>query len=77
MAVMNPVFLMKRFLLFALMLFAFAVNAQTKVSGTVIDEEGEPVAYANVLFKNTTEGTITDEDGRFYLESEDGNGSSL
>ncbi|MCE2614155.1 DUF5686 family protein [Flavobacteriaceae bacterium D16] len=62
---------MKRFLLFVFLLFGMALNAQTKVSGTVVDEAGEAVAYANVLFKNTTEGTITDEDGRFYLESDE------
>ena len=44
--------------------------AQTKVGGTVVDELGDPVAFANVLFKGTTEGTITNENGRFYLESE-------
>lgn len=37
----------------------------------MVDEFGEPVAFANVLFKNTTEGTITNEDGRFYLESDE------
>ena len=46
------------------------VQAQTKVGGIVIDEQGEPVSFANVLFKNSTEGTITNDDGRFYLESE-------
>ncbi len=35
-----------------------------------MDEEGAPVAFANVLFKNSTEGTITNDNGRFYLESE-------
>lgn len=43
--------------------------AQTKVSGYVFDENNESVAYANVIFKGSTEGTITNEDGRFYLES--------
>lgn len=43
--------------------------AQTKVSGYVFDENNVSVAYANVLFKGSTEGTITNEDGRFYLES--------
>ena len=62
---------MKHFLLFTLFLVGMVLNAQTKVDGTVIDEEGAPVAFANVLFKNTTEGTITDEDGRFYLESDE------
>ena len=62
---------MKRLLLCLFLTHAIFLNAQTKVSGTVIDESGDPVAYANVLFKNTTEGTITDEDGRFYLESDE------
>lgn len=43
---------------------------QTKVGGLVIDESGEPVAFANILFKNSTEGTITNDNGRFYLESD-------
>ena len=43
--------------------------AQTKVSGYVFDEHNVSVAYANVLFKGSTEGTITNEEGRFYLET--------
>lgn len=46
------------------------MTAQTKVGGIVVDEAGEPVAFANVLFKNSTEGTITNDDGRFYMESD-------
>ena len=46
------------------------VFSQTKVSGHVYDEMNAPVAYANVLFKGTTEGTITNEEGLFYLESD-------
>lgn len=55
-----------------LLLFVIGIIAsfsQTKVSGYVFDVNGEPVAYANVIFKGTTEGTITNEEGRFYLES--------
>ncbi|MEN8884966.1 MAG: DUF5686 family protein [Winogradskyella sp.] len=44
--------------------------AQTKVSGYVFDEFNAPIAFANVLFKGSTEGTITNEDGKFYLESD-------
>ncbi|SNR73546.1 CarboxypepD_reg-like domain-containing protein [Maribacter sedimenticola] len=51
-------------------LLCFTVSAQTKVGGIVVDELGEPVSFANVFFKNSTEGTITNDDGRFYLESE-------
>ncbi|AJR03250.1 DUF5686 and carboxypeptidase-like regulatory domain-containing protein [Siansivirga zeaxanthinifaciens] len=45
--------------------------AQTKVSGYVFDENNEPVPFANVLFKGSTKGTITNENGKFYLESDD------
>ncbi|WP_458627735.1 DUF5686 and carboxypeptidase-like regulatory domain-containing protein [Winogradskyella sp. PC D3.3] len=48
----------------------FSALAQTKVSGHVFDENNVPVPFANVLFKGSTEGTITNEDGKFYLESD-------
>ncbi|MBT8270659.1 MAG: carboxypeptidase-like regulatory domain-containing protein, partial [Bacteroidia bacterium] len=53
-------------------LFSFMVLVswgQTKVSGYVFDDTDLPIPFANVIFKNSTEGTITDENGRFYLES--------
>ena len=54
-----------------ILLFSCALAwSQTKVSGKVLDESGSPIAYANVLFKGTFEGTITDENGTFYLESD-------
>ncbi|KPM32433.1 Hypothetical protein I595_849 [Croceitalea dokdonensis DOKDO 023] len=43
---------------------------QSKVSGLVTDGSGEPVAFANIVFKNSSEGTISNDNGRFYLESE-------
>ncbi|XMO87585.1 DUF5686 family protein [Algibacter sp. AS12] len=48
-----------------------SVFAQTKVSGFVYDEFNEPVSFANIVFKGSTEGTITNENGKFYLESDD------
>lgn len=45
--------------------------AQTKVSGHVFDENDVPIPFANVLFKGSTQGTITNEDGKFYLESDE------
>jgi hypothetical protein len=44
---------------------------QTKVGGKVTDEFGDPVAFANVIFKNSKEGVITDENGNFYFESKE------
>ncbi|HCY82841.1 MAG TPA: hypothetical protein DHV22_15240, partial [Xanthomarina gelatinilytica] len=60
-----------KFKLLAIFLFSSFnfLFAQTKVSGHVFDENNEPVAYANIIFKNSSEGTITDENGTFYLES--------
>lgn len=46
-----------------------SLSAQTKVGGSVVDETNEPVPYANVYFKETSVGVITDENGKFYLES--------
>lgn len=39
-----------------------------KVTGTVVDETGLPVIGANVVQKGTTNGIITDIDGRFTLD---------
>ncbi|MDX1362759.1 MAG: DUF5686 family protein [Arenibacter latericius] len=61
---------MRTFLLLLLFGTLQCAFSQTKVGGVVVDEEGEPVAFANVLFKNSTEGTITNDDGRFYMESD-------
>jgi hypothetical protein len=49
----------------------FSGMAQTKVSGHVFDAFNEPISFANIIFKGSTEGTITNEDGRFYLESDE------
>lgn len=37
------------------------------LKGLVSDESGEPIIGANVLVKGSTNGTITDFDGRFTL----------
>ena len=50
------------------LLLSFFSFGQTKVSGIVVDNENQPVPYANVIFKGSTEGIVTNEDGRFYLE---------
>ncbi len=62
---MNKFLLLPVFFLFS----TYYLTAQTKVSGYVVDINDDPVAFASVLFKNSTTGTITNENGRFYLES--------
>ena len=62
----------KHLLLFFFLALFYSISAlsQTHVSGKVIDENGNPVPYANVLFTKTTIGGYTDEEGRFSLYSE-------
>lgn len=59
-----------KLLFFFLISGIFLVKAQTKVGGYVFDANNDPVAFANVIFKGSSEGTITDENGRFYIESD-------
>lgn len=42
------------------------------VNGVVVDATGMPVIGTNVMVKGTTNGTITDMDGKFSLEVEEG-----
>lgn len=60
-----------KLLFFLLAISSICAHAQTKVSGYVFDEYNEPIAYANILFKGSTEGTTSNENGRFYLESDE------
>ena len=57
------------FLLVFLFVSANAVFAQTKVSGVVLDKLNQPIPFANVVFKDSSEGIVANEDGLFYLES--------
>jgi TonB-dependent starch-binding outer membrane protein SusC len=38
-----------------------------KVTGTIVDKSGEPIIGANIVEKGTTNGTISDLEGRFTL----------
>ena len=60
---------MKNFLPFFLLFLSVSLFSQTKIGGVVVDAHGVPVAFANVIFKDSNKGTITDENGRFYMES--------
>ena len=59
--------------LFLALVFIFSVFttlfAQTKVSGMVVDKNNQPVPFANVVLKGSNRGVMSNEDGRFYIES--------
>ena len=66
---------MKRLILLSVMcLVAIASNAQG-ISGRVIDEQSQPMAFANVVLLNRTDsvfivGAVTKDDGTFTIEKE-------
>ena len=59
-------------LLIAVVFFALDVSAQTTVSGHVKDDTGEDVIGASVMEKGTSNGTVTDFDGKFTLQCKSG-----
>ena len=46
---------------------AMAQQQAVEISGTVVDSHGEPLMGVNVVEVGTTNGTMTDMDGRFTL----------
>lgn len=48
--------------------FINLVSVQQAISGTVTDETGAPLPGATVIVKGTTNGTITDLDGKFIID---------
>ena len=70
----------KKILMFlaCVMMSAGMAFAQQQVTGTVIDSEtGEPLVGATVKVKGTTQGVLTDIDGKFTLKNLPAKGSTL
>ena len=58
----------KIFTLLFLVALSLGLYAQKQVSGVVVDSKGEPVIGASIQAKGTTQGTISDYDGKFEME---------
>jgi hypothetical protein len=60
----------QKYLLLLLILFsAFSLQAQIKVTGTITEAgSNEPLFGATILEKGTTNGTVTDFDGKYELD---------
>ncbi len=68
--------LIRQLMILALMvLCSTGALAQNKVSGTVVDANGEAVIGASVVVKGTSTGTVTDLDGNFTIPNVPQNGS--
>lgn len=60
---------MKKIFTLVVFFIACGLSAQTKVSGIVLDNTNQPIPYANIVFKGSQGGVVSNEDGRFYIES--------
>lgn len=66
----NPLSRMRSLLLFAALLLALITDAQSTVTGRVVDSRSkEPLAFVPVLVVGEREGTTTDIDGKFTLRT--------
>jgi TonB-dependent starch-binding outer membrane protein SusC len=52
---------------FLLLLLTVPVFAQVKVSGTILDDTGQPLPGVSILEKGTSNGTTTDTEGKYSL----------
>lgn len=48
---------------------SFSSQSLRPVSGVIVDENGEPVIGANIVIKGTTNGTVTDLNGKYAIEA--------
>lgn len=65
-------FLMKLLLFCCFFGMSALASAQQKVTGTVVDSNGDPVIGASVVVKGTSTGAVTDIDGNFTFVAEPG-----
>ena len=61
---------LKKIIIIIPLLTCILLNAQVQVRSSVWDAETQqPLPYCNIILKNSTEGAITNADGRFILNA--------
>jgi TonB-linked SusC/RagA family outer membrane protein len=55
--------------LLALILMSFSAAAQQQVTGKVVDATGQGMPGVNIVIKNTSKGTTSDQNGDFTIEA--------
>ena len=58
---------MKTIIPFLLLLFCGISYSQTTITGSVVDDNSQPIPGANIIVVGTATGTVTDFDGNFTL----------
>ena len=59
-----------RILIIVMLIVFTKTMAQVKISGVVVDNQNETIPFANIVFVGSTIGVVSDENGKFYLESD-------
>ena len=67
---MGGIHFFKRLVTVLLFLMTITFFGQTKAQGVITDVDNNPLPFCNVLFKGSITGTTSDENGKFYLESD-------
>jgi len=62
---------MKHTLLLLFTIFTISFNAQTTISGKVLDNKNNPILGASAYLDGTYDGTSTNEKGEFYFKTEE------
>ncbi len=60
------------YFIFSILLF-HVISVPAQVSGTILDQNGDPLAFASVYIKGTSKGTTSNIEGLFILDLEQGN----
>ncbi|MCL5244408.1 TonB-dependent receptor [Cellulophaga sp. 20_2_10] len=60
----------KCILILSLLCFSFSFS-QSTITGTVVDDQGAPLAGVNILEKGTTNGISTDFDGKYSIDTQE------
>ena len=59
----------KNILLVVSLLFTSTIYSQTKITGTVTDDNGLPLPGVNIVVKGTQKGTVSDFNGNYSIET--------
>lgn len=60
---------MKKCITFLFSMIAIATYCQNKISGTVLDQENNPLPGVNITLKGKSVGSVTDANGKFVVDA--------
>lgn len=61
----------------SLLVIGLVASAQVRIKGVVTDTNNDPIIGATILVKNTTNGTVTNQNGEYSLEIPENKGKEI